>query len=84
MLKKTLLFLGLKIVEIPAIVFIPYLICKHFIAPFDENIASMNVVEMWFFGFGVPLVFIIGTGLVCLFVSIAIKANWDLAEKILK
>ena len=84
MLKKTLLFLGLKIVEISAIVFIPYLICKHFIAPFDDNIADMNMVEMWFFGWGVSAIFITGMGLVCLFVYIAIRANWDLAEKILK
>ena len=73
MLKKTLLFLGLKIVEISAIVFIPYLICKHLIAPFDKNIASMNVVEMWFFGWSVPAIFIIGMGLVCLFVLIVIN-----------
>lgn len=84
---RLLIFLGLKVVEIGVLVFVPYLMGHTCIA---ENIMpsfnTMNFLLFWIRGFCTTSLLMVGIFIVAGFgegLKYIIKKNWHLAGKIL-
>lgn len=79
---KILIFIGLKIVESLAVIFIPY-----FIGLFVKNREwfkdviddTPGVCFLWFTGFS----FLLFTGIMALSFGVVIMENWELAGKLI-
>ena len=79
-MKKVILFLGLKVAEISAIVFIPYYTGVGLVAvglPKGDT-------PFWLIGFAALLIVPFFTLLVYFFLGGILKSNWEWAGRILK
>jgi len=80
-MKKLLVFLGLKVAEISAVVFIPWglgLLIKYLV---PTTVAS-SLPPMWILGI-MSLFVIYGIVVSIYFIYIIVLSNWDWADKII-
>lgn len=88
-MKRVIVFTLLKIGEISAIVFIPYLVGLFFImGPFAIFTYTDNVFGVWFIGIFTIVVSVIVFGASVVFITDIIpewiQSNWKLSGKIVK
>jgi len=86
-MKNIAIFTSLKIAEISAIIFIPYLLGvldKNTVQwPYSEWQEPLSIFGIWFNGF-FYILSLGGVFMGIVLIVVAIKANWELAKKLNK